>query len=291
MTQTGATPDRRITAARSDLADERLRGRVEADRYVAGTARRVAVPVAPLRAEPRPDCPIDTQLLMGEPFTVFEEDGEGFSWGQSGWDGYVGYLASEALGPLEPEPTHRVAAVRTFVYPGPSLKLPTETCLSMNALVSVVVVENGYARLTSGGFVHAGHLVPVATHEPDFVAVAERFLHTPYLWGGKTSIGLDCSALVQMSLMATGVAAPRDSDMQEAGLGVEIPFDETLSGLRRGDLVFWKGHVGILRDAQSLIHANGHHMAVAIEGLAGARDRIREKSFGPITSIRRLEAP
>ena len=291
MSRQSETTDRRITAARADLADERLRGRVEASRYVAGVARRVAVPVAPLRAEPRPDHPIDTQLLMGEPFTVFDEDAEGYAWGQSGWDGYVGYLASEALGPLEPEPTHRVAAVRTFVYPGPSLKLPTETCLSMNALVAVTETANGYARLASGGFVHGGHLVPAGEREPDFVAVAERFLHTPYLWGGKTSIGLDCSALVQMALLATGVAAPRDSDMQESDLGVEIPFDETLSGLRRGDLVFWKGHVGILRDPQTLIHANGHHMAVAIESLAGARDRIRDKSFGPITSIRRLEAP
>jgi len=129
----------------------------------------------------------------------------------------------------------------------------------------------------------------VDAHENDFVAVAERFLHAPYLWGGRTSIGLDCSALVQMGLMAAGVAAPRDSDMQEADRGVAIPFDETLSGLRRGDLVFWKGHVGILRDPQTLIHANGHHVAVAIEGLAEARDRIREKSFGPITSIRRLD--
>jgi cell wall-associated NlpC family hydrolase len=280
--------DRRITAARPDLADERLRGRFEAARYVAGVAHRVCVSVAPLRAEPRPDLPIDTQLLMGEPFTVFEQDGEGYAWGQSGWDGYVGYLASEALGPAEPQPTHRVSAVRTYLYPGPSLKLPTEDCLSMNALVCVASVENGYAQLASGGFLHVGHLVPVGEFETDFVAVAERFLHAPYLWGGKTSIGLDCSALVQMALMAAGVVAPRDSDMQEKGLGTPVAFDDTLGGLRRGDLVFWKGHVGILRDAESFIHANGHHMAVAIESLRGARDRIRDKSFGPVTSIRRL---
>jgi cell wall-associated NlpC family hydrolase len=288
MSISGTRFDRRITAARPDLADERLRGQVEAERYAAGVARRVCVPVAPLRAEPRPDLPIDTQLLMGEPFTVFEEDGEGHAWGQSGWDGYVGHVAREALGPVEPQPTHRVAAVRTYVYPGPSLKLPTDSCLSMNALVCVTGVENGYARLASGGFVHAGHLAPVEACETDFVAVAERFLHAPYLWGGKTSIGLDCSALVQMALMATGVVAPRDSDMQEQGLGSPVAFDETLAGLQRGDLVFWKGHVGMMRDAESLIHANGHHMAVAIESLRGARDRIRDKSFGPITSIRRL---
>jgi len=288
MSFPGTKFDRRVTAARRDLADERLRGQFEAERYVAGVARRVCVPVTPLRAEPRPDLPIDTQLLMGEPFTVFEEDGEGYAWGQSGWDGYVGYVASEALGPAEPQPTHRVAVVRTYVYPGPSLKLPTDNCLSMNALVCVRGVENGYAQLSSGGFVHAGHLALAGEWEPDFVAIAERFLHTPYLWGGKTSIGLDCSALVQMALMATGVVAPRDSDMQEMALGVPVAFDESLSGLRRGDLVFWKGHVGILRDAETFIHANGHHMAVATESLRSARDRIRDKSFGPMTSVRRL---
>lgn len=282
--------DRRITPARPDLADERLRGHVVADRYVAGVLRRVIAPMASLRAEPRPDHPIDTQLLMGEEFTVFEEDGEGFVWGQSGWDGYVGYLPSEALGAADPQPTHRVSAARTFIYPGPSLKLPTELWLSMNARVSVVGVENGYAHLADGGWVHAGHLAPLDALAPDFITVAEQFMYAPYLWGGKTSLGLDCSALVQMALMASGVSAPRDSDMQERELGEPVAFDEALSGLQRGDLVFWKGHVGIMRDGVSMIHANGFHMAVAIEDLCGARDRIREKSFGPITAIRRLAA-
>lgn len=281
--------DRRITAARPDLADERLRGAVAAARYVAGVRRRVTAPVAPLRAEPRPDCPIDTQLLMGEEFTVFDDDAEGFSWGQSSWDGYVGYLPSEALGAADPQPTHRVAAVRTFIYPGPSLKLPIELWLSMNVRVGVVAVENGYARLADGGWVHAGHLAPLDAFEPDFVTIAEQFLHAPYLWGGRTSLGLDCSALVQMALGATGFDAPRDSDMQERGLGEAIEFAETLRGLRRGDLVFWKGHVGIMRDEESMIHANGFHMAVAIEDLREARDRIRDKSYGPITAIKRFD--
>ncbi len=280
--------DRRTTAARPDLADERLRGIVEAARFVAGKARRVAAPAAALRGEPRPDMPMDTELLMGEPFTVFDENDEGWAWGQSGADGYVGWVASEALGSSDPEPTHRVAALRSFVYPGPSLKLPAQACLSLNAEVAVLARENGYARLAGGGFVHDGHLAPRASREPDFVAVAERFLHTPYLWGGKTSIGLDCSALVQMSLRAAGVSAPRDSDMQERELGDPVAFDEALAGLRRGDVVFWKGHVAIMRDPLTMIHANGYHMAVAIEPLREARDRIAQKSFGPVTAIRRL---
>ena len=280
--------DPRITAARPDLADERLRGLVAAERFAPGVARRVVAPFAALRAQPRPDQPIDTQLLMGEEFTVFEEDAEGFAWGRSGWDGYVGYLPTEALGPADPPPTHRVAALRTYVYPGPSLKLPTETWLSMNVRLRVVGIEKGYARLDRGGWVHAGHLAEIDALETDFVAVAERFLHAPYLWGGRTSLGLDCSALVQLALAATGVAAPRDSDMQERALGDPVAFNETLAGLRRGDLVFWKGHVGIMRDGAVLLHANGHHMAVAVEELRVARDRIRDNSFGAITSIRRL---
>lgn len=280
--------DRRITPARPDLADERLSGHVEADRYVTGALRRVIVPAASLRPEPRPDAPIDTQLLMGEEFTVFEEDAEGHSWGQSGWDGYVGYLPSEALSAPDPQPTHRVAVVRTFVYPGPSLKLPTEAWLSMNAQVAVLGIENGYALLADGGWVHAGHLAPLDARDPDFVAVAEQFMHAPYLWGGRTSLGLDCSALVQMALMATGFAAPRDSDMQERQLGRPVAFDATLAGLSRGDLVFWKGHVAIMRDSTMMIHANGFHMAVAAEPLLQARDRIAAKSFGPITAIRRM---
>lgn len=284
------TLDRRLTPARPDLAAERLRGIVEAARFVAGTARRVATPSCPLRREPRADGPLDTEALMGEAVTVYEEAG-GFAWAQLGQDGYVGYLPADALAEPGPAPTHAVAALRTFRYPGPSMKLAPAAFLSLGSRLTVAGETAGYAELASGGFVFAGHLRPVGIPAPDFVAVAELFLETPYLWGGRTSLGIDCSGLVQVALLAAGIPCPRDSDMQAGGLGLPLALRPDLGGLRRGDLVFWRGHVGIMRDAERLLHANAHTMTVATEPLAEAESRIRARSFGPITGVRRLPGP
>ena len=279
--------DRRLNAVRSDLADARLRGRVDAPRFAEGVTKRVIDPVAALRREPSPASGLDTQALMGEAVSVFEEDVEGWAWVQLERDGYVGYLPSAALGDA-PEPSHRIAVQRTFVYPGPSLKLPTETFLSLGSGVTVERTEGQYARIAVG-WVVSDHLDRIGECEPDFVAVAERFLHTPYLWGGKTSLGIDCSGLVQVSMQAAGLDAPRDSDMQERALGTPIAFDERMAALERGDLVFWKGHVGIMLDADTLLHANGYHMAVAMEPIRQACARILAKSFGAVTAVRRPE--
>jgi cell wall-associated NlpC family hydrolase len=281
--------DKRLTPARPDLADERLRGRVAAERYSSGHNMRVVAPSAPLRREPRPDAPLDTEALMGETITVYAED-EGWAWGQLQGDGYVGYLPSEALQADAPEPTHWVAALRTFVYPAPHLKVPPSGFVGLGAAVAVADMDGAYARLAPGSFIFAAHLAPVGTHEPDFVSVAERLVGTPYLWGGKTSLGLDCSGLVQLSLTAAGILAPRDTDMQQAALGEPIDIAPDLAGLRRGDLIFWKGHMGVMVDAERLLHANAHHMAVAVEPLLEAEKRIRGKEFGLIEAIRRLPA-
>src|ERR1700692_3461986 len=252
----------RVTPARPDLAAAHLRGKVEAARFVEGVEREVRDESAPLRREPAPDAPLDTEALKGERVTVYETNEEGWSWGQLAADGYVGWLPANALGPPGAPATHWVCALRTLAFPGRSIKLPPVAAFSLGCRLAV----------TPWGHVPARHLAPIGAAEPDFVAVAERFAGVPYLWGGKSSLGIDCSALVQVALTAACIACPRDSDMQERALGAAMGAD--LVDLRRGDLVFWKGHVAIVRDAATLVHANAHHMAVAVEPIAAAVQRI-----------------
>jgi cell wall-associated NlpC family hydrolase len=278
--------DPRLTPARPDLAAQHLRGKVEAARFVQGELREVVASQAPLRRAPMPDAPLDTEALKGEPVTVYETTGEGWVWAQLAGDGYVGFMPAGALGPPGPPATHKVAAVRTLIFPGPSIKLPPIDGLPFAARLVVERIDGALA-LTSAGYVPARHLAPAAAKEGDFVAVAERFLGTPYLWGGKTALGVDCSGLVQLALNACGFPCPRDSDMQEAALGQAVAPAEDLSDLRRGDLLFWKGHVAIMRDEQTLLHANAFHMAVAIEPVAEAAARIRAAG-SEATSVRRL---
>ncbi len=278
--------DRRLTPARPDLAAASLRGRVEAARFVEGWRRRVIEGVAPLRRAPAHEAPLETEALYGEHVVVYEEN-EGWAWAQLERDRYVGFLPVHALGAAD-SPTHRLAVPRSFAYPGPSIKLPPVLALSLGARLAVAASRGDFAATADGLYVHARHLAPIAARQPDFVAVAERFLEAPYLWGGRTSQGIDCSGLVQTALAEAGVAAPRDTDMMEASLGAPVAFDGALSDLRRGDLVFWKGHVGIMRDARTLLHANGWHMSVVSEPLREARDRTVEKAGGSITSIRRI---
>jgi cell wall-associated NlpC family hydrolase len=278
--------DPRITPARPDLAALHLKGKVEAARFVEGTELEVRDGQAPVRRAPAHDAPLDTEALHGERVTVYEENGEGWYWGQLRDDGYVGWIPANALRPPGSPPTHRVAALRTFMFPGRSIKAPPVDALSLGSRVAVKQVEGVLTVLASGFCVPTRHLAPVASTEPDFVAVAERFVHVPYLWGGKTSLGLDCSGLVQVALTVSGVTCPRDSDMQECALGTALRVDDPAS-LRRGDLMFWKGHVAIARDEHSLVHANAFHMAVAIESIAGAVRRIADAG-STVTSIKRI---
>jgi cell wall-associated NlpC family hydrolase len=277
--------DRRLTPARPDLAAAFLRGRIEAPRYADGRPAQIVEASAPLRRRPEPDAPLETEALYGETLVVFDED-EGFAWVQLDRDGYVGYLPMAALGaPLAP--TDRVAALRSHAYPGPSIKLAPRMALSLGARLTIVRREGDFAIAGNGLHLWARHLAGLDVHEPDLVAVAERFLETPYLWGGRTSEGIDCSGLVQTAMSAAGIEAPRDSDMMEQGLGRPIALDS--GWFERGDLVFWKGHVGMMRDKSTLLHANGWHMKVVSEPLEEARARIAASGGGLLTSARRLQ--
>jgi cell wall-associated NlpC family hydrolase len=251
------------------------------------TRMRVAVGVTPLRPRPDPTCGIDTELIYGEAVEHYAWE-EGYAYVRAERDGYVGWMSEAALEPFRAPATHRVRELRTYLYAGPSIKAADPILIPEGAELRVTELRGEFALTDAGRFAYAAHLEPVGTTASDYVTVAERYVGTPYLWGGRTSLGLDCSGLVQTALRMAGVAAPRDSDLLERFYPVEIPITPAFNGLRRGDAVFWKGHVGIMRNAETLLHANGHHMLVASELLAGAAERILAKSFGAITSIRRL---
>jgi cell wall-associated NlpC family hydrolase len=279
--------DRRVTPWRDDLAAKHLEGKVKATRFVEERAMEVIAPQAPLRREPRPDAPLDTEALRGERVLVYDANAEGWVWGQLAGDHYVGWLPSAALAPPGPAPTHKVVALRTFVFPGPSIRLAPLEALPFGAALNIARIEDRLAVTPSGGYVPAAHLKPIGDRERDFVAVAERFVGTPYLWGGKTALGLDCSGLVQIALSACGLPCPRDSDMQERALGGAVDHKAPSFKLERGDLIFWSGHVAIARDRDSLVHANAFHMAVVVEPAVEAIARIRGIG-SQITSVRRL---
>jgi cell wall-associated NlpC family hydrolase len=277
--------DPRRHVYRDDLAAASLKDKVQAQRYVQGELRQVVGAVAPVRLMPRFDAPLLTEALCGELATVYEVR-DGWGWLQLENDGYVGYMPMDNLSANIDEPTHWVSSRATFIYPAPDLKRPPIMRLSLNAKVTVTGRDGRFLELMRGGFVYGGHLQPMEEKAKDFVRLAERLVGTPYLWGGRSSIGIDCSALVQLSLQGTGAAAPRDSDMLEGELGVALP-NKDIDKLQRGDLVFWRGHVGIAQSGEWMLHASGHQMEVVVEPIRRAVERIAT-THGEVTAIKRI---
>ncbi|PRD50567.1 NlpC/P60 family protein [Phyllobacterium myrsinacearum] len=284
------TLDKRLNAFRPDLADESLRGQVEAEHFVQGKPMRIADPVVDVRGAARGDAGVTTQFLFGDDVLVFE-DSNGWCWVQNERDGYVGYVVDTALDKRYDEPTHIVIAPRTFVYPGSDLKFPPTNALSMGSLVTIKGGEERrgtlYGILPSGEAIIAKHLVPIDEVTDDHVAVAETLMHTPYLWGGVSGFGIDCSGLVQLSLLMTGQSVLRDSDMQADTIGDAIEPDAHYNNLKRGDFVFWKGHAAMMASHSMLLHASGHTMSVTLEPLHDAIERIAYL-YGKPTVVRRL---
>ena len=265
--------------------DPRLHALRDGQEIFSGADWQIASAIANVHRAPDAGSMQLTQALMGERVTVFEAR-TGWAWVKLARDGYVGFIDFGALTETTSTPTHRVSVPQTYFYTGPNIKSQPVATLTMNALVTVDAADEKFARLADGRCIFAKHLKPVDEVETDFVAVAQRFLHVPYLWGGKSALGLDCSGLCQLALEATGTACPRDSDMQENALGSALLVND-LDGLKRGDLVFWDGHVGIMADGENLLHANGHFMQVTLEPLRGAVERIG-KAHGNVTSVKRL---
>jgi len=289
--------DLRLFAWREDLAAAKLRGQVKSAQYVAGEEAQITAPVADLRALPKDEAVLQTQLLYGEPFCIYEEK-NGWAWGQAGLDDYVGYLRADSLTPTSQQaqsapPDHQIATLASFVYPKQDIKTRPLIALSMGARVKLTEKTERFAYVDNLGWVIASHVKPLDTpqaNDPiaDYMASALQFLDSPYLCGGRSHLGLDCSALVQLALCQAGFICPRDTDMQERALGQAVS-DSNLhhENLQRGDLVFWKGHVGILQSPQHLLHANASYMKTILEDFATARKRIA-KIQGDISSIRRL---
>lgn len=278
--------DPRRNAFRPDLAAKSLEGVVRAERYVTGEPGFIVRATVPLRKQPDPSRGFETEVLFGESLTIFD-DANGWAWVQLARDGYVGYLRSDTIARGAMRPTHRVQTLGTFLYGAADIKSAPIMHLPLNSPIAVRGGDDRFLELEGGGFIYARHAALKDRFARDYAEIAERFIGTPYLWGGRTRVGIDCSGLVQTALHAAGIPAPRDSDMQQAELGDNVLISEDLEGLARGDLVFWKGHVGIMLDGVMFVHANAYHMLVAVEPLPEAARRIA-KSGGHISAIKRL---
>lgn len=297
--------DPRLHAFRDDLADASLSDCVTAGRYVTHTDARIIQRQTIVRAKPDWNLPRETEYLLGEPIRVFERKA-GWAWVQSGLDAYVGYVAETSISVSAPVPTHRVIALSAPVHPEPTLKTLPKPPLGFGDRVRICETQGAWSRIDDKrSWLYTAHLKPLDTIAPpqlamkadpvmadpvmaDPVATAVRFLEVPYLWGGRNGQGVDCSSLIQFALNDWELPCPRDSDQQERMLGVPIPHHGDERDLKRNDIVFWPGHVGIMMDATQIVHANATDMAVKVWNLDRLEAYIEDIEGNPIRSIRRL---
>ncbi|MCF6316366.1 MAG: C40 family peptidase [Marinosulfonomonas sp.] len=272
--------DHRLTPANARVAAAHLKGQIKAAKFVSGTWRQISVPVADILSAPQG--PRDRQALYGDHILVLEEH-DGYAFGQAAKDGYVGYINADHLAAAQ-EPTHWVSAPATHLYTMNDFKSREAMALSFGSYLTIVAAHERFFETSHGYFVPKQHLREVGTKFSDPIDVAALFLGSPYLWGGNSRAGLDCSALVQASLLACGISCPADSDMQENTLGTLTNDTE----MKRGDLLFWKGHVAMVVDSETMIHANAGAMATVYEPIKDAIARIKEQGDGPVTSHKRL---
>lgn len=289
-------PDPRIHAYREDLADHALKGQVSARYWAKGAPYRVIAATSPLLAEPNSAARAVSELRFGENVTLFEKDGD-WAWVQNAEDRYVGYLRYADLSlcpkPEDSPPTHRIGALLSPLFSAPDLKSPVLMRLPLQAAVRVTREEGDYAHIEGikgGGWLYKKHLIAPDYIQPDHVTTALRLMEVPYIWGGRTPMGIDCSGLVQLSLNRAGLDCPRDSDMQLKEVGQVITEDAKADPYRRGDLVFMPGHVGLMVDEKHLLHANAHHMKVILEPLADVLARLPEADKAK-TLRKRLPSP
>jgi cell wall-associated NlpC family hydrolase len=271
--------DPRIHIARPDLVDIALAGEVAAARYTAPQAMVCAAPQVAMRGHPDASASAVSELLHGEGFDLFDQSGD-WAFGRSTHDRYTGYVPFAALAepPAKPGPHHRITARTAPVFTAPDIKSPVIHHLPMGSPIAAVE-EGRFLALAGGGYLHAAHIAPLA--DASLLSVARHFVGAPYVWGGRSPRGIDCSGLVQASLGFCGVAAPRDSDQQRDALGVAVNFADR----QPGDLIFFPGHVGIIADHDHLLHANAHWMTTCEEPLANVLNRLGEAA---VIAVKRL---
>ena len=275
--------DPRSHVFRSDLADIALADRVAAAHYAQPVTLHCVADQTPMRARPSQSATAVSELLYGEAFAAFELSG-GWAWGQSLHDGYVGYVAETALCKTKIAPTHRICAASALLFSAADIKSPLVMVLPMNTQLAVTGQSGNFQAIGDAGFVHSRHVAALDDHLSDPVGIAHEFLGTPYLWGGRTRRGIDCSGLVQTVLMACGSTCPRDTDQQRKALGI----DTDPADIRRGDIIFFPGHVGIMASATDLLHANAFWMNTVIEPLADVIGRLGPDHAEPVLAVRRL---